>query len=612
MNALAQLYGSRRLTTRTQEAPPELGLAEQLMAERDHLLLELREAELELEHARMPLLPMQVRDALAGGLERFARLIAEHHPELTFHDLRRALEAEPDMFDEGRLYVRCHHADYHAWNTARLLDEPVADNLDFDVSGPERGRVDVEGPGTRMIAGPLVACEAWLRRLRAAVDKWGVGDWLRYRQELEGCPRYVRYGLVQSVQGNLCRISGLRCGVGELVEIEADGDRFAAAKVVADDQRVVSAIPFGGTGGLRAGLRVRRMPVQRAAHAELSPGRAYNAFAEPIDNLPPFLTAFQPAPPRRVAEHLDPRPVDRQLLTGVRVLDLFTPLGYGQRIGIFAPPGTGKSTLLNQIMSGLVADQVIVTLVGERRRELAEFLDAEQGLVGDPRYTVIAATADDPPPLQLRAAELAMATARRHARAGRDVVIMLDSLTRLAHAWRSEALLGGEAPVRRGYPSGLATFFAGLLEQAGNFADAGSITVITTVLTEGEVFADDPVAEAAQAILDGHILLSRRQAEQGLFPAVDVLASISRVGDRVQAAALGQVASRLRSDLSRYEESRDLILLGAYQKGNDPELDRAVDVVHRLRHFCTQPPDEHSGADQLTAQLARHFPELME
>jgi type III secretion protein N (ATPase) len=298
--------------------------------------------------------------------------------------------------------------------------------------------------------------------------------------------------------------------------------------------------------------------------------------AVPVDRSPP------PA--------LGRRPVSRALPTGVRVIDGLLTLGEGQRIGLFAGSGVGKSTLLGAIARGTAADVVVVALVGERGREVGEFLEQSLGPEGRKKSVVVVATSDAPALERLRAAQVATAYAEYFRDRGQSVMLLVDSVTRFARAQREVGLSAGEPPARRGYPPSVFALLPRLLERSGQ-GERGSITAVYTVLVEGGDM-DEPIADEVRGIVDGHVVLDRNVAARGRYPAVDVTVSLSRVMSSIVDKSHRETAGRMRDLVALYEAKRDLILLGAYAKGTDKELDRAIELMPRIESFLRQDSEE--------------------
>ena len=399
-----------------------------------------------------------------------------------------------------------------------------------------------------------------------------------------------RYGLLTSCDGGLLEVSGLSAPVGALCKV-AHGPRAAlTAEVIGFRNGRTLAMLLGDTVMLRPGARVRSEghPGMLAV-GEAYLGRAVDGQGQPIDGGAPIhAQTLWPAGGVR-ASALDRSGVRQCFDTGVRALNALTTFGVGQRIGIMAGSGVGKSVLLDMIASGAEAEIVIVGLIGERAREVSDFV--ERHMAGDKRArtAVIAVPADHAPNLRLRGALLATSLAEHFRAQGRSVLLIMDSLTRVAHAAREIALLLGEPGAARGYPPSSLAAITKLVERAGNSAaSGGSITGIYTVLADGDN-QDDPVVDTARSILDGHVVLSRELAQRGQYPAIDIAASLSRVMDDIVSPDHAALARQFRALSASYEANRDLVLMGAYRAGADPQLDRAIAMHAALTQFITQP-----------------------
>ncbi len=316
-----------------------------------------------------------------------------------------------------------------------------------------------------------------------------------------------------------------------------------------------------------------------------------DAFGQPLDGLPaPELGATVPLhaqPPSPFTR----RPVNQALETRVRVIDALLPLGRGQRIGLFAGTGVGKSSLLGMLCRHSNADVIVVGLVGERGREVGDFVRGVLGKQGLARSVVVAATGDMPPLVRARGAVRATAIAEHFRAQGKSVLLLMDSVTRYAMALREASLAAGEPPLTKGYTPTVFAALPSLLERAGNDSGPGSITAVYTVLVEGDDL-NDPIADAVRGILDGHIVLSRRLADRGLFPAIDVLRSVSRVIHDISTPEHVDAAARVRDALATYAEASDLIQIGAYVAGSDPRVDAARVAMPRIDALVRQKPEE--------------------
>lgn len=405
-------------------------------------------------------------------------------------------------------------------------------------------------------------------------------------------------GVVTEVTPSHARISGLSRFVtlGECVSYESEGRR-TLAEVVRIDARGVTVTSFDSTFVSRLGDRARRIGrLSLAPHVSWK-GRVLDAMGRPIDAGEPLRDGNQrvsidaaPPPALRRARVTEP------VRTGVRVLDLFTPICSGQRIGIFAGSGVGKSTLLAMLAAAQDFDAVVIGLVGERGREVREFLDDALG-AARARAVTIVATGDESAAMRRLAPKSATCIAEHFRDRGERVLLVIDSITRFAHAARDIALAAGEPAVARGYPPSVFTELPKLLERSGPGEEGkGSITGIFSVLVDGDDH-NDPVADAIRGTLDGHIVLDRSIADQGRFPAVDLLRSISRLATTAWTSEQHMLVLKLRALVARYEDTRDLRLMGGYRPGTDPELDQAVSLVPKVYEAMRQSPDTEPSRD---------------
>jgi flagellum-specific ATP synthase len=333
-------------------------------------------------------------------------------------------------------------------------------------------------------------------------------------------------------------------------------------------------------------------------------GRVVDASMRPVDGGPIALlrgvARIHAEPPQAMAR----RRIHAPLQLGIRAFDTLLTVGEGQRVGIMAGAGVGKSVLLGMLARSTRADVIVVGLVGERGREVREFVERDLGEKGLARAVVVVATSDEPPLVRVRAAMAATAVAEHFRSRGKKVLLLLDSLTRVAMAQREIGLAAGEPPTAKGYPPSVFALLPSLLERAGNDAGPGSITALYTVLAEGDDLAD-PVVDAARSILDGHVVLSRKLAGAGHFPAIDVLASVSRVMSDVVDAGHLAAARAAREILAAHAEAADLIDVGAYVAGSNPLVDRAIRCIGPLRAFLRQGPDEATSLPEALAELRR-------
>ncbi|MDX6300669.1 MAG: flagellum-specific synthase, partial [Nocardioidaceae bacterium] len=396
-------------------------------------------------------------------------------------------------------------------------------------------------------------------------------------------------------------VRGVDVAVGDVLEVHGR-DGLVPVEAVASTPEGTVCLPLGSTYGLRVGARVAATgaPLQVSVGEELA-GRVLDGLGRPIDGGPSLAHL-----PRVVVENAAPHPlerarVDRQVGLGVRALDSLVPVGRGQRVGIFAGSGVGKSTLLSMVARGSEAAISVIALVGERGREVREFIENDLGPEGLQRSVVVVATSDAPPVERLRSAFVATRIAEWFRDTGRDVVLMMDSLTRVAMAQREIGLSAGEPPATRGYPPSVFSVMPRLLERAGPGA-TGSITGLYTVLVEGDDM-QDPIGDTARSILDGHVVLSRRLATSGHYPSIDVLESLSRVAPAVTDPTQRADATMLRRLMAAYRDIRELVEIGAYAPGSSPDADRALALLPAIDAFLQQPVDQPSEVAATWARL---------
>jgi flagellum-specific ATP synthase len=415
--------------------------------------------------------------------------------------------------------------------------------------------------------------------------------------------RAVSHGSVDRIVGSEVEIRGLRLAVGDAVDLVLPGDAARTAEVVSVQAGAAKALVLGDTGGLARGMRVRpRSGPLTSPVGDALLGRVVDALGRPLDGGPaihaPLMGVEAPAP-----RALERRRITTPLATGVRLIDTLCTVGRGQRLGLFAGSGVGKSTLLAMMVRGTSAERSVIALVGERGREVREFVEDVLGPEGLATSVVVVATSDEPALLRLRAALLATRIAEVFADAGHDVLLTVDSLTRLATAQREVGLAAGEVPTSRGYPPSVFTLLPRLLERSGPRAH-GTVTAFYTVLVEGDDH-DEPIADAARSILDGHLVLDRALTTAGRFPSIDPLASLSRLAGVVTTDEQRHVASTVRRSLAAAERVRDLVEVGAYVPGTDPVSDAALAVKDDLVAFLAQRADEVVAPDRAWAELAQ-------
>ncbi len=388
---------------------------------------------------------------------------------------------------------------------------------------------------------------------------------------------------------------------GELVEIGRGHAPPLLAEVVGFDARGVTLLPLGPADGLGPDDPVipRRAPLSIHFGGDLL-GRVLDGLGTPIDGGPALTGKSLPLS-RAAPAALSRQRIDRALPLGVRALDAFVTVGEGQRLGLFAASGVGKSTLLGQIAEHAAADVFVLCLVGERGREVKDFLDDHLSAAARQRSVVVCATSDSPALVRMKCPYVATTIAEGFRDQGQRVVLLVDSITRFARAAREVGLAAGETPVRRGYPPSVFGALPGLIERAGT-SETGSITAFYTVLVEGDDL-DEPISDELRGLLDGHIVLSRSLAARGHYPAIDVTRSLSRLMPKLVSTDHAQAAEIIRAHLSLYEEKRDLVMLGAYRSGTDQRLDAALSRIDRIEAFLRQARGEHTELAKSIEQL---------
>jgi flagellum-specific ATP synthase len=429
--------------------------------------------------------------------------------------------------------------------------------------------------------------------------------------ELLGDLESVRVrGRVRQAIGLVIEAEGLALPVGAVCEIRMPGGTALPCEVVGFRDHVTLLMPLGELQGIRRGDQVVcRSQVQRVPVGPGLLGRVIDAQGNPIDGGPPLvfeeLHPLQARPPRP----LDRARIQEPLATGVRAIDALLSCGKGQRLGLFAGSGVGKSTLLGMCARGTAADVTVIALIGERGREVREFVEKDLGPEGLKRSVVVVETSERPALLRVRAPFTATAVAESFRDEGLDVLLLMDSITRLANAQREVGLSAGEPPATKGYPPSVFAQMPRLLERAG-CSERGSITGFYTVLVEGDD-ASEPIADTARSILDGHVWLSRDLAARGHYPSIDPLQSVSRLMNDVVSAEHAEAAQRLRALLAAYRDAEDLLHVGAYVKGSSPEIDLAVQARPMILKFLKQGIGERSTLDasrRTLIELAKSFP----
>jgi flagellum-specific ATP synthase len=413
-------------------------------------------------------------------------------------------------------------------------------------------------------------------------------------------------GEIVELVGLIVESRGPAAGMGDFCEIRTRSGRAIRTQVIGFRDGRVLSMPLEETDGLCLGDRI----VARGGESdvEVSPqllGRVLDGFGMPMDGgphiaAPGFESTTRPlyTPPR---SPMDRAHIDHRLVTGIRVIDGLLPCGKGQRIGIFGGSGVGKSTLLGSMARSSSANINVIALIGERNREVRAFIEHDLGPEGMRRSVVVVATSDRPAPLRVRASFVALAIAEYFRDRGEDVLLVMDSITRLAMAQREIGLAAGEPPSQKGYTPSVFSLLPKVCERAGNF-DNGSITAFFTVLVEGDDF-NEPICDAMRAILDGHITLARELGSAGHYPAIQVLDSVSRLQSKLSTPEESAHARKIREALALYRQSEDLINLGAYVSGTNPKLDAVIRSRNEMMRFLRQAPADVCVVDETIRQM---------
>ncbi len=416
----------------------------------------------------------------------------------------------------------------------------------------------------------------------------------------------IKYtGSVIAVKGLMIECNGPRSVIGEICTIHVDSLKTnVLAEVVGLEDNIIRLMAFGETRGIEIGSvvvasgHVLEVPVGKQLL-----GRVIDATGKPYDGKGEILPeTYYPAlnnPPNPMSR----KSIDRRVVTGVRAIDSLLTVGKGQRLGIFAGSGVGKSTLLSTIARNTSADINVIALIGERGREVKDFIENDLGEEGLKRSVLVVATSDTPSIARLRAAYVATAIAEYFRDQGKDVMMLFDSVTRFAHAQREIGLATGEPPAQRGYPPSVFDMLPKLLERTGT-NDKGSITAFYTVLVDGGDM-DEPIADKVRGTLDGHIVLSRELAGKQHYPAIDMLTSISRLAKRVSGTNTNKAVQRLKKWIALYSEQEDFIKLGVYQRGNSTEIDEAIEHHEKLEDFLCQDTHEHLTIEDTLQRLSQ-------
>ncbi len=441
-------------------------------------------------------------------------------------------------------------------------------------------------------------------------DVGGLIDVRRYQAALAEVEPIRGVGSVRQVVGLTLEAEGLQCEIGELCHVADQAGRpLLSAEVVGFRGEVALLMPLGEMVGIRAGMHVDATgaPFSVPVGEQLL-GRVVDALGRPIDRKGPLGASER----KRVTADAPPHPLRRRMITepmatGVRAIDGLLTIGRGQRIGIFAGSGVGKSTVLGMMARNTEADVAVIGLVGERGREVREFIERDLGPEGLARSVVVVSTSDQPALLRLKAAWVATTIAEYFRETGRHVTLMMDSITRFAMAQREVGLATGEPPAVKGYTPSVFALLPRVLERAGT-SDRGTITGLYTVLVEGDDLTE-PITDTVRATVDGHIVLTRALASENHYPAIDVLQSVSRVMPAVTTSEHRAAAGRLRETLATYLNARDLVNIGAYVAGSNPQIDYALRMLPAIHRYLRQAPEEATPFDEAIERLQNLFPE---
>lgn len=425
-----------------------------------------------------------------------------------------------------------------------------------------------------------------------------------FRKTVDNANFYRRMGKIEKIIGMTIEASGPECNLGDICRIylKGESDKYIFAEVTGFSDNKIILMPYAYIEGIGPGSIVDSTGDKLSVNCtDALVGRIIDAVGDPLDDKGPIPRGEK----RNIAgEPVNPltRPAIKDILPlGVKAIDGMLTIGRGQRMGIFAGSGVGKSTLMGMIAREVKADINVIALVGERGREVLEFIQRDLGPKGMARSVLVVATSDQPAMMRNKCPMTATAIAEYFKDKGLNVLLMMDSLTRYAMAQREIGLATGEAPIARGYTPSIYTTMPKLLERAGNF-EKGSITGIYTVLVEGDD-TNEPISDTVRGIIDGHIILSRKVAAKNHYPAIDVLGSVSRLMNEIAPKEQKQAASRLRNLLSLYEDNFDLISIGAYKKGSNKALDEAIMKIDRINGFLTQEIDDSFEFDDTVKML---------
>jgi flagellum-specific ATP synthase len=424
----------------------------------------------------------------------------------------------------------------------------------------------------------------------------------------DDAPEFVVEGVLRRTVGLAMEAEGCHAALGGRCDVVADDGRHVETEVVGFSGERLFLMPVGDMRGVVPNARV--IPVSQSPEASVGDdllGRILDGRGNPLDDGKPLQSVHSVPLMGVPINPLHRRPIRKQLDVGIRSINSLLSIGRGQRMGLFAGSGVGKSMLLSMMTRNTEADVVVVGLVGERGREVREFIDQSLGPEGLKRSVVVATPADETPLMRLHGAWLTTAIAEYFRDQGKNVLLLMDSLTRFAQAQREIALAIGEPPATKGYPPSVFARLPQLVERAGNGAEGGgSITAIYTVLAEGDD-PNDPIVDASRAILDGHIVLSRGMADAAIYPAIDIESSVSRAMNHIASDGQQQLVSRFRHVYATYQENRDLVAVGAYQPGSNPQLDEAIALWPSIIEFLRQHQDQSVDAATSLQQLRELF-----
>lgn len=428
----------------------------------------------------------------------------------------------------------------------------------------------------------------------------------RLRRMLRMGNLYSYKGKIRSSVGMTLEATGITCNVGDICEIRLSSGETVLAEVIGIRDEITVLMPYQDVDGIGAGSVVTNTGQKLTISlSDALVGRTIDALGNPIDGGPPLPAGVRYSINGNHANPMDRPPISQVIEMGVRVIDGMLTIGKGQRMGIFAGSGVGKSTLMGMIARNIKADVNVIALVGERGREVVEFMNKDLGPEGLRRTVLVVATSDQSSMMRSKCALTATTIAEYFRDQGKDVLLMMDSLTRFSMAQREIGLASGEPPVTRGYPPSVYSEMPKLLERSGN-SDKGSITGLYTVLVDGDDF-NEPITDTARSILDGHIMLDRKLAHKNHYPAIDVLQSISRVMSSIVDGRHKDASGKLKNVLATYQEAEDLINIGAYKKGSNKNIDYAIEKIEAVNEFLLQGTHEKYSFEEILEALEGLF-----